>query len=145
MREFADIRVGEPLGARSHTPDNVELFVYNAAIWNAHRIHFDQEYATREEGYPGIVIDGPLQGDWLAQIVMEWVGDGARLERFEFSNRRAAYVGETLVATGRVSMKDAETGEVTLELELRNAAGEVVTPGSAVVSFANEARRSAAP
>jgi 3-methylfumaryl-CoA hydratase len=38
---FADLRVGAELPARAHTPTNVSLFLYNAAVWNAHRIHFD--------------------------------------------------------------------------------------------------------
>lgn len=133
MRDLSTIRVGDALPQRSHTPGNVELFLYNAAIWNAHRIHFDWQYATQEEGYPGIVIDGPLQGDWLTQVVTEWLGDSGEFESFEFSNRKASYVGETLVAGGRVSALDAEQGRVTLELELRNEQDQVVTPGRAIV------------
>ncbi len=138
MADLASIRVGDALPARSHSPDTVDLFLFNAAIWNAHRIHFDQEYATRVEGYPAIVIDGPLQADWLTQTVMEWIGDAAELVSFEFRNRTAAYVGETLTSTGRVSAVDRASGEVRLELGIRNAQGQIITPGSAVVRFGSE-------
>src|SRR6185295_19033358 len=64
-----DLKVGDTLPGRSHTPTNVSLFLYNAAVWNPHRIHYDEAYTTQVEHHPAIVIDGPLQGDWLAQCV----------------------------------------------------------------------------
>ena len=68
-----DLQVGDPLPERQHTPSSVSLFLYNAAVWNPHRIHYDETYTTAVEGHPGIVVDGPLQGDWLAQCVANWL------------------------------------------------------------------------
>ena len=135
MPVFDAIKVGDKLPERSHKPDEVQLFLFNAFIWNSHRIHYDQEYTTRVGGYPGIVIDGPLQADWLAQTVMEWIGDAGRLVSFGYSNRRVACLGETLYSGGSVSGKDSSTGEVTLTLHVSNEAGEVTTPATAVVRF----------
>ena len=56
------IKLGDALPAREFTCTNVQQFLYNAALWNAHRIHFDHLYATGEEGYPGLVVAGPLMG-----------------------------------------------------------------------------------
>ena len=42
------------------TPDPVLLFRYSALTFNGHRIHYDREYATQVEGYPGLVVHGPL-------------------------------------------------------------------------------------
>ena len=41
MSLLDDLAVGAILPQRTHKPDNVELFMYNAALWNAHRIHFE--------------------------------------------------------------------------------------------------------
>lgn len=41
-------------------PSTVELFRFSAVTFNAHRIHYDLPYATAEEGYPGLVVHGPL-------------------------------------------------------------------------------------
>lgn len=41
-------------------PTPVMLFRYSAVTFNAHRIHYDQDYAANEEGYPGLVVHGPL-------------------------------------------------------------------------------------
>ena len=45
----ATLKPGDRLPPREHTPDNVELMLYNAALWNGHRIHFDLPYAQEEE------------------------------------------------------------------------------------------------
>jgi 3-methylfumaryl-CoA hydratase len=128
-----DLHVGDELPSRAHTPTNVSLFAYNAAVWNAHRIHYDAAYTTQVEKHPGIVIDGPLQGDWLAQSVTNWLCEDGVLERFAYSNRRAAYLGETLTSGGRVVAVDPSTRVITLELWVKNERGEITSPGSATV------------
>ncbi|MGE3297696.1 MAG: hypothetical protein AB7I68_10135 [Porticoccaceae bacterium] len=135
MTAYDKIKVGDALPSRDHTAGIVQLFMYNAAIWNPHRIHFDHAYATQEEGYPGIVLDGPLQGDWIGQVVTDWIGDDATLVSFGYANRRAAFLGETMTAGGQVEAKDDSKREVKVSLFLKNAEGEVTIPGHAVVRF----------
>ena len=67
MMDLNTLAVGDPLPERTYTPGNVSLFLYNAAIWNAHRIHYDERFTMVHEGHPAVVVDGPLQGDWLTQ------------------------------------------------------------------------------
>jgi hydroxyacyl-ACP dehydratase HTD2-like protein with hotdog domain len=135
MPNFDSLRVGDQLPQRQFTPTNVSLFMYNAAIWNAHRIHYDERYTTEVEAHPGVVIDGPLQGDWLAQVVCDWLADAGQLLSFEYTNRHATYLGETLCSGGAVAQIDATNTTVTLDLFVKNAAGEVTTPGKAIVRF----------
>jgi len=131
MPVSARLTPGTALPERAHEATNVSLFLYNAAVWNAHRIHYDEPYTTQVEHHPGIIIDGPLQGDWLTQVVLEWLGDDGTLIEFEYSNRRAAVLGETLTAGGSIRAVDGDT--VTLDLWIRNETGEVTAPGRAVV------------
>ena len=49
------------------TADSRLLFRYSALTFNAHRIHYDYQYATHTEGYPGIIVHGPL----LATLMLE--------------------------------------------------------------------------
>ena len=135
MGRIGNIAVGDLLPEVRHETDTVGQFLYNAALWNAHRIHFDHPYATEVEGYPGLVVAGPLMGDWLSQCVEEWLGEDGRLVQFEYSNRRAAFVGDVLLCTGEVSEVDKSSHTATITLELRNEAGDVLTPGRAVVRF----------
>ncbi len=52
---------------RSITPDDVLLFRYSALTFNGHRIHYDRKYVTEVEGYPGLVVHGPL----IATLLMD--------------------------------------------------------------------------
>jgi 3-methylfumaryl-CoA hydratase len=135
MDRIARIRPGDVLPAIVNRCDTVQLFLYNAALWNAHRIHFDYPYATEVEGYPGLVIAGPLIGDWLTQCVIDWLAEDGHLISIEYSNRRAAFVGDVLAAGGVVRAVDPASGRVELEICVRTESGEIVAPGSAVVGF----------
>ena len=133
MPTLTSVTTGTRLPERTHEPSAVSLFLYNAVIWNPHRIHFDAPYTTQVEKHPGIVVDGPLQGDWLSQAVMEWIGNDGELLEFEYSNRRAAYLGEQLRAGGEVIEVDRDTRTVTLKIYIKNADDQVIAPGRAVV------------
>lgn len=132
------IAVGDKLPERTFKPDNVQSMLYNAILWNGHRIHFDEPYAREVEGYPGLVIAGPLLGDWLHQCLEEWLGEDGRIASINYSNRIASYIGETLCTGGTVTSCDPDTGEVELEVSVRNEAGETITPGTALVRFAHD-------
>jgi hydroxyacyl-ACP dehydratase HTD2-like protein with hotdog domain len=130
------LRPGDALPERARETDIIQSFFYNAALWNAHRIHYELQYATKAEGYAGLVVPGPLLGDWLGQCAEDWAGEGARVVKLGYANRGAAMVGETLTVSGVVKAVDAATREVELELWVKNARGEVITPGTACVRFA---------
>ncbi|MBL7252009.1 hypothetical protein [Alloalcanivorax marinus] len=125
------IQEGDTLPGREFKADTVQLFLYNAAIWNPHRIHYDLPYTREQEGHPGLLIDGPLQGDWLTQIIEEWLGDRGVLTAFRYSNRQAAYIGEVLAGEGHVTDRDGDS--VTLSLALRNQEGATTTVATASV------------
>ncbi|NBS48633.1 MAG: hypothetical protein EBS99_16725, partial [Betaproteobacteria bacterium] len=54
--------------SREIVPDPVLLFRFSALTFNAHRIHYDRPYATGTEGYPGLVVHGPLIATLLADL-----------------------------------------------------------------------------
>jgi 3-methylfumaryl-CoA hydratase len=54
---------------RKFTPDEVTLFKFSALTLNGHRIHYDHPYATQVEGYPGLIVHGPLIAILLADLV----------------------------------------------------------------------------
>lgn len=126
-----EFNVGDQLPQRQHVASNVSLFLYNAAVWNAHRIHYDETYTKQVEKHPEIVIDGPLQGDWLSQCALNWFEEKGELISFNYSNRKAAYLGETLTTGGSVIAIDEASNIVSVELFVKNESGEVITPGAA--------------
>ncbi len=60
----------EPAWVQTIVPDDVLLFRYSALTFNGHRIHYDRRYVMEVEGYPGLIVHGPLLATlpaWLAQ------------------------------------------------------------------------------
>ena len=55
---------------REIVPDDVLLFRYSALTFNGHRIHYDRKYVTEVEGYPGLVVHGPLIATLLMDLLM---------------------------------------------------------------------------
>ncbi len=78
---------GEPPGEarwkRVIEPDPVLLFRYSALIFNGHRIHYDRDYVTQVEGYPGLIVHGPLIATLLMDLCRRENPD-ARLSRFDY-------------------------------------------------------------
>ena len=132
---FSECQPGDNIPTREFVCDNVQLMLYNAILWNAHRIHFDEPYAREVEGYPGLVIAGPLLGDWLHQSVEEWLMDAGHIVSIEYSNRIATYVGETLTSGGTVRECDESSRQLVLDVFIKNQEGSIVTPGEVVLRF----------
>ena len=59
---------GAPVWRHEVMPDEAMLFRYSALIFNAHRIHYDLDYCRKEEGYPGLIVHGPLQTTLLLDL-----------------------------------------------------------------------------
>ena len=68
---------------RTITPDPVLLFRYSALTFNGHRIHYDRDYASETESYPGLVVHGPLLATLLLELFTE-KHPQAVLSGFEF-------------------------------------------------------------
>ncbi len=86
---------------RRIVPDAVLLFRYSALTFNSHRIHYDRRYATEVEGYPGLVVHGPL----LATLLLDlWRRErpGAELSEFEFRALRPLFDIEPFDVCGRI-------------------------------------------
>ncbi len=132
---LSDIEQGSVLPNREFSCDNRQLFLYNAVLFNAHRIHYDYPYATDVEGYADLVLAGPLIGDWLHQCIDAWVGEHGQLLAMEYSNRHAAYVDEVLTGSGSVLSVDTDNHTVVVELRIESANGDVIAPGKATVQL----------
>jgi 3-methylfumaryl-CoA hydratase len=102
--------------------DPTLLFRFSALTANAHRIHYDTPYVQEEEGYPGLVVHGPL----LAVLMLELVrGNTSRPVRsLSFRLRSPVFVGEHLVGCGTPSAAGANM-RVATHREARHATAEV--------------------
>lgn len=78
------------LWSREIRPDPVMLFRYSALTFNGHRIHYDRPYATEVEGYPGLVVHGPLTATLLLDLLRRNRSE-ADVSRFSFRAIRPLY------------------------------------------------------
>ena len=72
-------------------PDPVMLYRYSAATFNGHRIHYDVDYARTVEGYPGLVVHGPLIATLLLNFAENHVAPGRFIRTFEFKALRPTF------------------------------------------------------
>ncbi len=110
--------------SRGVTPNEVMLFRYSAITFNGHRIHYDAPYAKEVEGYPGLVVHGPLLATLMVDLVAREL-PSEKVESFEFTARQAVTLPASITVNGKregraVSLwienkgASAVTGKVTL-------------------------------
>ncbi|MBL0151033.1 MAG: MaoC family dehydratase N-terminal domain-containing protein [Ideonella sp.] len=87
---------------RELLPDDVLLFRYSALTFNGHRIHYDRRYVTEVEGYPGLVVHGPLIATLLLDLLRREMPD-APLASFQFKAVRPTFDGRPMHVNGQPS------------------------------------------
>ena len=75
---------------RHITPSEVLLFRYSALTFNGHRIHYDRKYVTEVEGYPGLIVHGPLIATLLMDLLRRQLPN-AEVLKFEFKAVRPTF------------------------------------------------------
>ncbi len=83
-------------------PTSVLLFRYSAVTFNGHRIHYDHPYVTETEGYPGLVVHGPLIATEMLAAFMR-AHPKARLEHLAYRGLRPLISPTRFHAAGRVT------------------------------------------
>lgn len=87
---------------RTIVPDPVLLFRFSALTFNGHRIHYDRSYTQQEEGYPGLVVHGPLIATLLLDLVRRHA-PGRDLASFQFRAQRPTFDGHPMRVNGAPS------------------------------------------
>ncbi len=86
--------------SREIVPDPVLLFRYSALTFNGHRIHYDRSYVTGVEGYPGLIVHGPLIATLLVDLLRRNLPQ-ARVRRFSFRAMRPLFDIHRFTVCGR--------------------------------------------
>jgi 3-methylfumaryl-CoA hydratase len=100
----------------SHMADPVLLFRYSALTFNGHRIHYDRDYVTRVEGYPGLIFHGPLQAAFLVECAARLHG-GAAPKKFSYRGLQPLFEGSEFSI-------NANDDDAAMELWTANSAGQ---------------------
>jgi 3-methylfumaryl-CoA hydratase len=113
---------------RTLTPDAVMLFRYSALTFNGHRIHYDREYVKNVEGYPGLIVHGPL----IATLLVDLIGrnaPGMRVESFAFRAVSPLFDGSEMSVNASLP-----AGDGTISLWAANAAGGLAMSAEAKIA-----------
>lgn len=87
----------KPVYTFKYTPSSPLLFRFSALTWNAHKIHYDKDWAKNVEGHPDLVVHGPLTAALLVELADQAAGDvGANLTRFDYRATSPMYVSKEI-------------------------------------------------
>jgi 3-methylfumaryl-CoA hydratase len=112
---------------REISPDPTLLFRFSALTYNAHRIHYDRDFARDVEGYPGLVVHGPLQAILLLDLYMRHQAD-AQIAHFACRAQRPLFEGAPFTLKGRKTQEGATLwtedadGRICMEASVTSAA-----------------------
>ena len=129
---IASLTIGQLLPVVVRQASRAQLFVYSAATWNPHRIHYDRDYAAFE-GHSDVLVHGPLQGAWLSQYIVDWIGPAGRLTKLSWQNRASAFPDEDLHFGGKVTAIDGDL--VSLDVWEARPDGQTIMPAIATVQL----------
>jgi hydroxyacyl-ACP dehydratase HTD2-like protein with hotdog domain len=129
-----DKTVGTTVAAMEVCPGELDLFMFSAATWLTHRIHFDREYA-RTEGFDDLVVHGPLQGAYLSQMLSALADDcGGKVVSLSYRHRRPVYCGQRLRCSAVVEAVSRSDHGERLDVAVQIAVNEAVaTSGQGVL------------
>lgn len=109
------LKPGLQLPSLTKEPNELALFTYCAATWNQHRIHYDRDYA-RFEGHRDLVVPGPMQGEWLVQLVGAWISGEGRIRMVRYRNVRPAFVNQRFHVEGLVTQVEESAGDAVYDV-----------------------------
>lgn len=104
-------------------PDPVLLFRYSAITFNAHRIHYDYPYVTEQEGYPGLVVHGPMLATFMVQA-FQGAHPQARLKQLSYRGLRPLVsptpfeVAGTIQTPGQAQLWVSQNGTLAHQAQL---------------------------
>lgn len=124
---------GTEIPTRRYRPGTIDLFMFSAASWLLHRIHYDQPFTTDHDGHPALLIHGPLQGVYLVRSLEAWLDGDGRIESISYRHLAPAYLGDELECGGEVTA--ANDSSVELDVFARKGDGTVTTTGKARVRW----------
>ena len=107
----------------THMADTVLLFRYSALTFNGHRIHYDRDYVTKVEGYPGLIFHGPMQAALLVEFSAKLHG-GTAPGKFSYRGVQPLFEGSEFSV-------NASNGDAGMELWTANAQGQPTMKGTA--------------
>jgi 3-methylfumaryl-CoA hydratase len=113
---------------RHWVPDDVLLFRYSALTFNGHRIHYDRRYVTEVEGYPGLIVHGPLLATLMLDLLRHELPE-ATVARYEFRAMKPVFDIHSFSVCG-----EPEPDGRTFHLWVRDHEGALAMDATVVIA-----------
>lgn len=138
MTNFAELEVGQSIGATEFLFTRDSLVRYAGASGDFNTIHYRDDIAAAV-GLPGVLAHGMLTMGAAVQVAVNWVGDAGRVTDYQVKFTKPVVVdpveGVVVVVSGVIGAIDAETQTVRIDLDATFEANKVLGKAQAVVSF----------
>jgi acyl dehydratase len=112
---FEDLSVGLDIPSLAKVVTREDIRAYAGASGDDNPLHQDDQAAIAA-GFPGIIAHGMFTMAHLASCLVQWVGDPSALKRLRAAFRAPVYMGETIIAGGRVKSLEPSTRTVLLDV-----------------------------
>jgi len=142
--EAASGLLRDEIPAREYAYSTLELFLFSAATWNPHRVHYDQDYMRDVLHEPGLLVHGPLQAAHMFQLLREVVADGVTVRALEYRHQAVLRAGEPVRISGRVVSAAGTAATVEMWVESLRS-GQRTTTGVAHLERAGTHQRAVPP
>jgi hydroxyacyl-ACP dehydratase HTD2-like protein with hotdog domain len=116
--DWSRLRLPAPIPALVVTPDHQQIFMFSAATWNRHRIHYSKD-AALAEGLPDVVVQRALLGNFFARLLGDWLGDAGAVRELSWKVSASAVPGRALRVEGEALASSLDAGRRDLECTLR--------------------------
>ena len=119
-------------------PTYMQLFMFSAVTWNRHLIHYNADYA-HHDGLEDVAVHRALLGNFLAQLMTDWIGESGKISKVEWNVRASAKPGDTLYCRGNVLKKRIEDNNKIIDCEIRIEKEDetLIAPGKSQILLFN--------
>lgn len=131
-KDWGSLELPAPIPEIVVKPDRMQIFMFSAATWNRHRIHYDKD-AALDEGLPDVVVQRSLIGNFFARLLTQWLGDTGDIRVLSWRVLASVVPGVTLRCAGQVLAIETVEGVrfADCEVHMTDESGAKVATGRA--------------
>jgi hydroxyacyl-ACP dehydratase HTD2-like protein with hotdog domain len=131
-KDWEQLHFPAPIPELVVKPNHMQIFMFSAATWNRHHIHYDKD-AALAEGLPDVVVQRALIGNFFARLLTEWLGDAGEIRELSWKVTQSALPDRTLRCVGDVLTVETAEGVRHADCKLRmvDEAGRDIATGRA--------------
>lgn len=131
-QDWEQLRLPAPIPELVVKPDRMQIFMFSAATWNRHHIHYDKD-AALAEGLPDVLVQRALIGSFFARLLTEWLGDAGEIRELSWKVTHSAMPDRALRCAGTLLTVEMAEGvrHADCELSMQDEADRAIAAGRA--------------